>query len=156
MLICRKLILSGCLSAFMLVTPGVWSAANAQDAPAETEASEEGEQAEEAEEPEARPSEGPFVEALSRFSTILGSMHFLRELCGDKDKSVWRGEMNAFLEAQKPNEADRRRFVASFNSGYRAFASTYRHCTPAARLAHNRYQKEGAALSRDMLTRYGN
>lgn len=104
----------------------------------------------------ARPSDGPFIAAMSRLSTVLGSMHFLRELCGDEEKSIWRDEMNALIQAQSPSDPDRRRLIASFNSGYRAYESTYRQCTEAARMAHNRYQKEGASLSRDILTRYGN
>ncbi|RFC66546.1 TIGR02301 family protein [Fulvimarina endophytica] len=104
----------------------------------------------------AAASEGPFSNAINRLSTVMGSMHFLSTLCADPKSNVWRDEMSAFLKAQKPNETDRKRMIASFNSGYRAFESTYRHCTPAARIAHNRYREEGVALSRDMLTRYGN
>ncbi|MEN3791436.1 TIGR02301 family protein [Fulvimarina sp. MAC3] len=120
----------------------------------EAEASEESE----AQSPgsAARPSEGPFIDAMSRLSTVLGSMHFLRELCGNEESSVWRDEMRALIQAQSPSDPDRRRLIASFNSGYRAYESTYRHCTEAARMAHNRFRKEGASLSRDIITRYGN
>ncbi|MER0237962.1 TIGR02301 family protein [Fulvimarina sp. MAC8] len=142
------LLTAALLILILPIAPGI-----AQEAPQE-ETTEEGE----AETPDnaARPSDGPFIEAMSRLSTVLGSMHFLRELCGDEEKSIWRDEMTALLQAQSPNDADRRRLIASFNSGYRAYESTYRHCTEAARVAHNRYQKEGASLSRDILTRYGN
>ncbi|MEF2073428.1 TIGR02301 family protein [Consotaella aegiceratis] len=107
--------------------------------------------------PEAvQPSNAPFMKPLSRLSSILGSVHFLRKLCSDPNASAYRDEMAALIDAQKPNEADRRILVSSFNSGYRAFESTYRTCTPAARIAVQRYQKEGIALSREISARYGN
>ena len=110
----------------------------------------------EAETSEAPASDGPFIEALSRLATVLGSLHFLRTLCAAEDTSIWRDEMGRFIAAQKPGEADKRRLIASFNNGYRAYESTYRSCTDAARLAHNRYQSEGEKLAQDIVTRYGN
>ena len=103
-----------------------------------------------------KPSNAPFMKPLGRLATILGSMHFLRGLCGDADAEVWRAKMDDILTAQAPNEADRRILVASFNQGYRAFASTYRKCTPAATVAMERYRQEGANLSREISARYGN
>ncbi|WP_206453372.1 TIGR02301 family protein [Aurantimonas marina] len=102
------------------------------------------------------PIDAPYTKSLNRLASILGSMHFLRTLCNDPQASVWREKMRELIEAQAPNEADRRHLVASFNSGYRAFESTYRSCTPAARVAVNRYQGEGATLAREIGARYGN
>jgi uncharacterized protein (TIGR02301 family) len=107
--------------------------------------------------PEApRPSTAPFMKPLGRLATILGSVHFLRALCGDENAAVWRDRMNDLIRIQSPNDADREILIASFNSGYRSFASVYRRCTPAAREAVARYQEEGAALGRDIAARYGN
>ena len=100
-------------------------------------------------------SEPPFLKPLADLSEILGSMQFLRTLCGG-DSTVWRGKMQALLDAQQPSEAEKRRLIASFNAGYRAFESTYRKCTPAALVAMNRYQGEGEHLAREIGTRYGN
>lgn len=108
-----------------------------------------------AEEPVAKPSNAPYMKPLSRLATVLGSLHFLRGLCGDPNADVWREKMNAILDAQAPGEADRRTLVAHFNQGYRAFESTYRKCTPAATVAVERYAKEGADLSREISARYG-
>lgn len=102
------------------------------------------------------PSGAAFMKELSRLSSILGSVHFLRTLCGDEKAALWREKMNEMIEAQAPNTADKEILIASFNGGYRAFESTYRKCTPAARLAVQRYQDEGAVLSREISTRYGN
>ena len=103
-----------------------------------------------------QPSNAPFMKPLGRLATILGSVHFLRTLCEDPNGAVWRDKMGELLDAQAPNEADRRILVAQFNQGYRAFESTYRRCTPAANLAVERYLAEGAQLSREISARYGN
>lgn len=136
----RRLLFSALLSASLATV----SAARAQDgdAPAEQAA--------------VQPSNAPFMKPLGRLATILGSVHFLRTLCQDPNGVVWRDKMGELLEAQAPNEADRRILVAQFNQGYRAFESTYRRCTPAANLAVERYLAEGARLSREISARYGN
>ncbi len=103
-----------------------------------------------------KPTNAAYMKPLGRLATILGSMHFLRGICGDADADLWRVKMDDILTAQAPNEADRRILVASFNQGYRAFASTYRKCTPAATVAMERYRQEGANLSREISARYGN
>lgn len=104
----------------------------------------------------AASTDAPYMKSLNRLASILGSMHFLRALCNDPQAAIWRQKMQELIEAQAPSETDRRRLVASFNSGYRAFESTYRSCTPAARVAVNRYQGEGATLAREIGARYGN
>ena len=96
------------------------------------------------------------MKPLGRLSSILGSVHFLRTLCGDEHANIWRTKMSELLAAQSPSAADRQILVAAFNSGYRAFESTYRKCTPSARVAVARYQEEGATLSREISARYGN
>lgn len=133
------------------------ASAAAQEPPADAAPEATGQQAAVSPETNAvRPSGATFMKPLSRLSSILGSVHFLRTLCGDADASVWREKMNELIAAQSPNEADRQILVASFNGGYRSFESTYRKCTPAARLAVGRYQEEGAALSREISGRFGN
>jgi uncharacterized protein (TIGR02301 family) len=106
--------------------------------------------------PTVQPSNAAYMQPMSRLATILGSMHFLRTICGDADAAVWRQRMTDLLDAQAPNEADRRILVASFNQGYRSFAATYRKCTPSATVAVERYRREGANLSREISARYGN
>ena len=103
----------------------------------------------------AAAAEAPFDKSLSRLAEILGSLHFLRNLCGEVG-TQWRDEMEKLLEAEKP-EADRRaKFVASFNRGYRSFDGAYQNCTTSAQTAIVRYVKEGEALSRDIAARYAN
>jgi uncharacterized protein (TIGR02301 family) len=64
--------------------------------------------------------------------------------------------MQALLETEKPDEARRARFIASFNRGYRSFEGTYSSCTESAAEAIRRYMREGETLSRDIAARYGN
>ena len=100
--------------------------------------------------------EPPFMKPMMRLASIMGSVHFLRRLCGDEKADMWRQKMQALIEAQATTDTDRRRLIASFNNGYRAYESTYRDCTPAAQVAVVRYRNEGAALAREIGARYGN
>ncbi|AZO63136.1 MULTISPECIES: TIGR02301 family protein [unclassified Mesorhizobium] len=103
----------------------------------------------------ASPAEAPFEPGLMRLAEVLGSLHFLRNLCGEKGDQ-WRLEMEKLLESENPDPNRRARFIASFNRGYRSFSGTYTQCTPSATEAIARYMKEGETLSRDIASRYGN
>ena len=105
-------------------------------------------------EPE-RKGDAAYMQPLGRLAMILGSMHFLRKICDDPQADIWRDKMQELIEAQTPSETEKQQLTASFNNGYRTFAATYRSCTGAARIAVNRYQKEGAALAREIGSRYG-
>ena len=105
--------------------------------------------------PSARAAEAPFEPGLMRLAEILGSLHFLRNLCGEKGDQ-WRVEMEKLLETENPDPERRARFIASFNRGYRSFGGTYTQCTASATEAIARYMKEGEQLSRDIASRYGN
>lgn len=99
--------------------------------------------------------EAPFDPGLMRLAEVMGSLHFLRNLCGDKG-DVWRVEMEKLLAAENPEPARRAQFIASFNRGYRSFEGTYTNCTVAATEAISRYMTEGETLTRDLTARYGN
>jgi uncharacterized protein (TIGR02301 family) len=105
--------------------------------------------------PPARAAEAPFEASLVRLAEILGSLHFLRNLCGEPGEQ-WRGEMEKLLQAENPDPARRAKFIASFNRGYRSYAGTYTSCTASATAAISRYMKEGEALTREVAARYGN
>ena len=98
----------------------------------------------------------PFDSDLQRLAEILGALHYLRPVCGGHDGQRWRNQMQALLDAEAPSGERRRKFVASFNRGYRGFQQTYRTCTPAASIAIRRYLEEGARISRDIGARYAN
>jgi uncharacterized protein (TIGR02301 family) len=98
----------------------------------------------------------PYEGELSRLAEILGALHYLRPLCGAQETGRWRGEMQGLIEAEQPAGERRNRMIASFNRGFSTYEQTYRACTAAAGLAIHRYLDEGARLSREIATRYGN
>ena len=98
----------------------------------------------------------PYDGELQRLAEILGSLQYLRTVCGAKEGQKWRAEMQALIDAEAPSGERRRRIVARFNSGYRGFEQTYRACTPAADLAIRRYLDEGAKIAREITARYAN
>jgi uncharacterized protein (TIGR02301 family) len=91
---------------------------------------------------------------LERLAEILGSLHYLTELC-ESGVSPWRDEMAALIAAESPSESRRARLIDRFNLGYSAFATVHRRCTDAAAAALMRYRTEGADLAEEAATRYG-
>jgi uncharacterized protein (TIGR02301 family) len=98
----------------------------------------------------------PFDAALERLAEILGSLQYLRGICGANEGNKWRAEMQALLDAEAPSGPRRAEFIARFNRGYRAYLQTYRTCTPAADLAIRRYLEEGSKIAREVTARYSN
>lgn len=103
----------------------------------------------------ARAAEAPYERQLLRLAEVLGSVHYLRNLCGEAGND-WRERMETLLTTENPDPERRARLVASFNRGYRSYQSTYVQCTPSAALAITRYMDEGEKLSRDIVSRFGN
>ena len=99
--------------------------------------------------------DAPYEAGLLRIAEVMGSLHFLRNLCGDKGNQ-WRSTMERLLAAENPEPERRARFIASFNRGYRSFEGTYTKCTASATEAISRYTVEGENLARDLAVRYGN
>jgi uncharacterized protein (TIGR02301 family) len=97
----------------------------------------------------------PYHQKLLRLSEVLGSVHFLRNLCGEGG-TAWRDAMNDILVSEKPTPERKALLTASFNHGYRSFDGVYLRCTDAAIDALQRFMKEGELLSEDISTRYGN
>jgi uncharacterized protein (TIGR02301 family) len=98
----------------------------------------------------------PFDGDLQRLAEILGTLHYLRGLCGTNEGGKWRNEMLALIDAETPSGDRRTRMIAGFNRGYNGFQQTYRTCTPAASVAIRRYIEEGSRISRDLTARYAN
>jgi len=104
----------------------------------------------------AEDAAAPFDGDLQRLAEILGSLHYLRGICGTNDGAKWRNQMQALIDAETPSGDRRTRLIAGFNRGYNGFQQTYRACTPAATVAIRRYVEEGAKISRDLTARYAN
>ncbi len=132
------------LMALSLMWPAVASAQTAAQKPAQEQ------------KPAPDNASAPYDGDLQRLAEILGSLQYLRTVCGAKEGQKWRAEMQALIDAEAPGGERRRRIVARFNSGYRGFEQTYRTCTPAADLAIRRYLDEGAKIAREITARYAN
>ena len=104
----------------------------------------------------AQDAPAPFDGDLQRLAEILGTLHYLRGICGSNEGGKWRNEMQALIDAETPTGDRRTRMIAGFNRGYNGFQQTYRACTPAATVAIRRYVEEGAKISRDLTARYAN
>jgi uncharacterized protein (TIGR02301 family) len=99
----------------------------------------------------------PYDDKLTRLSEVLGSVHYLRTLCKAESGEEWRVRMQQLLDSEAKDEPARKeKLTAAFNRGYRAFASVYTDCTPAAIMAEERYRNEGATLATEITSRFGN
>ena len=98
----------------------------------------------------------PYDRDLRRLAEILGAVHFLRGICGSNEGQKWRNEAQTLIDTEAPSGERHDQMVASFNRGYRAFAQSYRTCTPAADFAIRRYLAEGAKIAREITARYAN
>lgn len=92
---------------------------------------------------------------MLRLAEILGSLHYLRNLCGEATPQ-WRDRMAELVKAENPSPARRARLYAAFNDAYRAFSDSYHSCTVSAIDADRRYIAEGEVLSKELLNRFGN
>lgn len=97
----------------------------------------------------------PYQADLLRLSEILGSIQFLRELCGTSEGALWRDQAQALIDSLQPTDQERARLVDRFNRGYESYRSVYRVCTDSARMAVDRYLEEGARIAADIAARYG-
>ena len=104
----------------------------------------------------AQDAAAPFDGDLQRLAEILGTLHYLRGICGSNEGPKWRNQMHALIDAETPSGERRARMIAGFNRGYNGFQQTYRSCTPAASVAIRRYIEEGSKISRDLTARYAN
>jgi len=96
----------------------------------------------------------PYDAKLMRLAEVLGSIHYLRNICGEKSNQ-WRDQMESLLATENPEPLRRARLIARFNRGYRTFDSVYVTCTGQALEAVERYMAEGLSLTREINSRYG-
>src|ERR1700732_5548745 len=79
----------------------------------------------------AQDAAAPFDGDLQRLAEILGTLHYLRGICGTNEGPKWRNEMQALIDAETPAGDRRARMIAGFNRRYNGFPPTSRTCTPA-------------------------
>lgn len=96
-----------------------------------------------------------YEKKIVRLSEVLGSLHYLYNLCGDKT-TMWRDKMNLLLKAENFDGSKKAKLTAAFNQGYQVFAENYYQCTPAALSAIKIYNVEGEKISQELIARFGN
>lgn len=96
----------------------------------------------------------PYEKEILRLAELLGSLHYLRGLCGANEGGLWRDEMERLVEAEPDNAVWRARLKQSFNGGYSGFNRTYQTCTPSAARAASLFVDEGKTLVATIRTRY--
>lgn len=92
---------------------------------------------------------------MLKLAETIGSLAFLRELCGGPEAGLWRTRMTELLEAEGLTAGRKERLAGAYNRGYRGFALTYRTCTAAAEEATARLSLDGQRLSRSLGGRFG-
>ena len=105
--------------------------------------------------PAPEPPPAPYEKELLRLAEVVGSLAFLRSLCEAPEAPEWPKRMQALIDAEGTTPGRRERLAGAYNRGYRAFALTYRICTPSATEAVGRYVVEGETLSRTLAGRFG-
>jgi uncharacterized protein (TIGR02301 family) len=96
-----------------------------------------------------------YEEQMLELSEILGSLHYLRELCKSGEGGLWRAQMEELIAREEPS-ANRKAFLVSrFNRGFRGLSEVYRECTPAAAEAANRYLRRGMRIAAEIPSRFG-
>ncbi|MCZ4271330.1 TIGR02301 family protein [Maritalea porphyrae] len=95
----------------------------------------------------------PYQQDLQRFATIMGALYHLDALCLNSGNN-WRDEFAELLDLEEVDEDRRARLTAAFNSGYYDFNRMHVRCTPNAQLATKRFIAEGAAIAKNIHTRF--
>ena len=99
----------------------------------------------------AGPDDRPYDAQLFRLAEILGTLHYLRELCGASEGQVWREHMRELVNSEGTSALRRAKLVESFNRGYRDYSRTYRTCTQPAAVAIQRFMDQASAISANLL-----
>ena len=103
--------------------------------------------------PEAPPPS--YEPDVLKLSEVIGSLAFLRQLCGGQEAQAWRVRMTELLDAEGVTPSRKERLAGAYNRGFKGFALTYRTCTPAAEEAALRLSADGERLSKALAGRFG-
>jgi uncharacterized protein (TIGR02301 family) len=105
--------------------------------------------------PPAEPPPPPYEPQLLRLSEIMGSLAYLRGLCGAHDADAFHAKISALLTIEATTDARKERLAGAYNHGFQGYAMTYRVCTPAAHAVIAHFLDEAAKISKDVASRYG-
>ncbi len=97
--------------------------------------------------PQAGSEDRPYDGQLLRLAEILGTLHYLRELCGAAEGQLWREQMREIINAEGTSPLRRAKLVEGFNRGYHDYARTYRTCTQPALVAIQRFMDQAVTIT---------
>lgn len=97
----------------------------------------------------------PYQGEVERLAALMGTLSYMRDLCGAGDGAQWRSKMEELLASEGSTAQRRDRLAGAFNAGLQGYARTYRRCTPAAGLVIERSLGDASRLTRDLATRFG-
>lgn len=97
----------------------------------------------------------PYETPLLRLSELLGTLSYLRDLCGFADGAEFRARMATLLNSEAASGPRRDRIAGYFNRGFREYELLHRTCTPVSREVVRRAMAEAGTLARDIASRYG-
>lgn len=84
---------------------------------------------------------------LLRLSEILGSMHFLQQLCDSYENRLWRRQMQTLLRVENAYGERRDLLVFGFNRGYLKYQDWLDSCTVGADILIDQFIVEGSELT---------
>jgi uncharacterized protein (TIGR02301 family) len=97
----------------------------------------------------------PYEAQLDRLAELIGTLAFMRDLCGADDGAAWHDKMASLLDAEAKTSARKERLAGSYNRGYQGYKLIYRTCTPSARAVIARSLQEGGQIASDLSIRFG-
>ena len=86
---------------------------------------------------QAQTAPAPFDGDLQRLAEIIGSLHYLRAVCGANEGQKWRNEMQALIDAEAPDGERRRKIVAELQSWLPGFSTDLSHLHTGRRSCHS-------------------
>jgi len=95
----------------------------------------------------------PYQADMERLATIMGALYHLDDLCIQSGNN-WRDEFAELMDLEEVDNDRRERLTASFNNGYYDFSRLHVRCTFNAQTAMQRFIEEGAAISKNIHTRF--
>ncbi len=100
------------------------------------------------------PTVAPFDAPLDRLAEILGTLSYMRDLCGEGDGTAWRDKMQALIDSEGRTSPRVARLAGSFNRGFKGYQLTYRTCTASAQAVIGRSLDEGARIAKDLSVQF--
>ncbi len=88
-----------------------------------------------------------YEQNLLRLSEILGSMHYLQQICETFTSKTWRNQMIKLIRVEKAKGEKEARLTAGFNRGYSKYQDWFTSCTDGANVEIERFTREGSELS---------